>query len=504
MSQPYLTGLPRILSLFALSLATFLIVLDYSIANVSIPYISGDLAVSYDQGTYVITAFAVGNAIVLPISGWLTQRIGSVRLLIISVLLFVFFSWFCGFAFNFQMLVVGRFLQGFVSGPLVPLSQSLIVSTNPPEKKNAVLAVWSVIVIAAPVIGPILGGWISFDYKWPWIFYINIPFGLISAGLVWILLRRFESPIVKKPVDLIGFCLLAIAVTCLQIVLDKGEQFDWFKSNLIITLSVISVLGFAYLITWELLHPTPLIELSLLKIKSYTVSIIFISFMYAMYFGSVVLIPLWLQSNMGYDAIWAGIAVAPIGIAPFILSTLSGWMISKFGKLKPLFVCFFLFSLSCFYTAFFDTSVDLYHIWMSRFLLGLGLAFFITPLFALSIQDVALEKLPSATGIFHFVRAMFGGVGTSVFTTMWIRRSAYHHEREGSAVTAFSQNTKDLFATMHELGIKGKKALAVTNDILNDQAAVLALNDCFYLMGWLFLILILFLPLGKKLKKHPS
>ena len=170
MNPPYLTGLPRFLSLLGLSLATFLIVLDYTIANVSIPYIAGDLGVSYDQGTYVITSFAVGNAIVLPISGWLTKRIGSVKLITYSILLFVLFSWICGIATDFRMLVIGRFLQGFVAGPLIPLSQSLLISTNPPEKKTSVLAFWSVIVIAAPVIGPLLGGWISFDYTWPWIF----------------------------------------------------------------------------------------------------------------------------------------------------------------------------------------------------------------------------------------------------------------------------------------------------------------------------------------------
>lgn len=498
MTTDYLTGIHRFLSLLGLSLATFLIVLDYTIANVSIPYIAGDLGVSYDQGTYIITSFAVGNAIVLPISGWLTTRIGSVRLITYSVLLFVFFSWVCGVASDFRVLILGRFLQGFVAGPLIPLSQSLLISTNPPEKKNSVLAFWSVIVIAAPVIGPLLGGWISFDYSWPWIFYINIPFGLLSAGLIQYTLKRFQNPTEKKPIDLLGFILLAFAVTSLQIILDKGEQFNWFESPIIQVLSIISFLCFSYLIAWELTHPSPLINLLLFKIKSYSVSVAFIGIMYAMYFGSVVLIPLWLQADMGYNSIWAGIAVAPIGIAPFFFSAFSGIVVSRYGCLKPLCFCFILFSFSCFYTAFFNTDVDIQHIWMSRFLTGCALIFFITPLFSLSVQDISTEHLPSATGIFHFVRAMSGGVGTSLFDTLWIRRQSYHHERIGSSITIEGGNSSKFLSQAEDLGFKGKKALGFINELVDQQAAMLALNDCFYLMGWLFLFLIILLPLGKK------
>lgn len=494
----FLEGLPRILSIFALSVATFLIVLDYSIANVSIPYISGDLGVSTDQGTYVITSFAVGNAIILPMTGWLTKQIGAVKLLILSLLGFVFFSWMCGAALSFSMLIVCRFFQGMVAGPLIPLSQSLIVATNPPEKKNAVMAIWSVIVITAPVIGPILGGWISYDYVWPWIFYINIPVGLLSAFLLWLYLKPFETPIVKTPVDWMGFILLAIAVSSLQFILDKGEQYDWFRSNLIFSLAIISALGFLYLFIWEYFHKHPLIELNLLKIRSYAVSILYIMVMYANYFGSIILVPLWLQTNMNYTSIWAGIAVAPLGIAPFLFSTLSGWMITKYGNIKPLFLCFILFSISCFYSAYFDTDVDLMHIWISRFLMGCGLVFFITPLMALSIQDIPIEKLPSSTGFFHFVRAMFGGVGTSIFTTMWVRRSAFHHERIGSNLTSYSQNFQEYLSDLKQQGIEGVKALAFTNDQLNNQSAMMSINDCFYLMGWIFLGLIFFLPLGRK------
>ncbi len=499
----HLTGFKRIISLIALALATFLIVLDYTIANVSIPYIAGDLAVSSDLGTYVITSFAVGNAIALPISGYLTLRIGRVRLLLGSVLLFIVFSWLCGMASNFSFLVIMRFIQGFVAGPLVPLSQSLLIATNPPEKKNTVLAFWSTVIVAAPVIGPLLGGWITYDYSWPWIFYINIPFGFAAAAGIYYSLKDVPSPTENKKLDIIGFLLLAVAVTCLQVILDKGEQFDWFHSPVIFTLSVLSFLGFAYLIAWESTHPSPLIDLSLFKIRTYSISVIFILIIYAMYFGSVVLIPLWLQTNMGYTSPWAGIAVAPIGIAPFFLSILTGPLVNKYGVLKPLFVCLVLFSISCFYTAYFDTDVNIQHIWISRFLAGCGLVFYITPLFALSVQDVKTDHLPSATGLFHFVRAMSGAIGTSVFTTLWARRTEFHHERTASALTLVRSSTEQFFEQLKELGMEGKKALAVLNTMLENQAAMLALNDCFYAMGWIFLLLIFLLPLARK-KREPE
>jgi MFS transporter, DHA2 family, multidrug resistance protein len=490
----------RLGSLIGLALATFLIVLDYTIANVSIPYIAGDLSVSADQGTYVITAFAVGNAIVLPISGWLTERIGGVRLLLRSIVLFVLFSWCCGIATNFSFLIVSRFLQGFVSGPLIPLSQSLIVSTSPPSQKNIVLGFWSAIVIAAPVIGPLLGGWLSFDHSWPWIFYINVPFGLLSAFLIKCTLQEEQKKASAKPIDTVGFFLLAIGVSCLQIVLDKGEQFDWMNSHMIVGLSITCILSFGYFILWELMHPYPLIDFSLLKKRSYTVSLIFIGIMYAMYFGSVVLIPLWLQTSMAYNAIWAGIAVAPIGIAPLIFSFFTGKLVNKYGTIKPLFCCFLLFSLSCFYTAYFTTDVAIPQIWTSRMLVGCALTLFITPLFSLSIQDIETEKLPQATGIFHFIRALSGGFGTSIFTTMWIRRSAFHHERIGESLTVTSERTKSFTSLLGDANLSGKKALQMLNDLVDKQADMLALNDCFYLMGAVFLALILLLPLGRRRK----
>jgi len=479
-----------------------MIVLDYSIANVSIPYISGDLAVSTDQGTYVITSFAVGNSIALPITGWLTKRIGAIKLITLSLLLFTLFSWVCGTSTNIQMLVVARFLQGLFSGPLIPLSQTLLVMINPPEKKNMALAFWSTIVIAAPILGPILGGWISYDYHWPWIFYINIPVGIASAGIIWFTLKKKETPLERPPLDWVSLILLAIGVSCLQFFLDKGEQYDWLRSNLMTTMIITSFISFTLLIVWSATSNNPLIPLILFKIRTYALSVTYIAVMYAIYFGSIVLIPLWLQTSMNYTSIWAGIAVAPIGIIPLVFGELSGRLMNRYGHTILLGICFVFFAISCFYTAFFDTDVDIWHIGFSRFLLGAALLFFITPLFALSVQDIPSAKLPTATGIFHFVRAMVGGVGTSVFTTMWIRRSAYHHATVGENLTIYSPQTSSFLDQLNALGLHGKKGLEQLNVFLDQQADILAINDCFFLMGWIFLSLLILLPFGRTKKGH--
>ncbi|MBS0653480.1 MAG: MFS transporter, partial [Verrucomicrobia bacterium] len=255
---------------------------------------------------------------------------------------------------------------------------------------------------------------------------------------------------------------------------------------------------------WSINAERPLLELRLFKIPSYAVSVIFMGITYSIYFGSVVLIPLWLQENMGYTAIWAGLAVCPIGIAPMLFADMSGRLVNKIGSVIPLGICFVLFAISCFYTAFFDTDVDIYVIGFSRFLLGLALVFFITPLFALNVRDIPNEKLASGTGMFHFVRAMMGGVGTAVFTTMWVRRSAYHHQVLGESVTPFAPQANLYFDKLNDLGFEGTQALEITNTVVNNQAAVLGINDCFWLMGWIFLSLMILLPLGRRKKTQTA
>ena len=245
MNQPF-TGSQLVLLTISLSLGIFMNVLDVSIANVAIPTIAGDLAVSVDQGTWVITSFAVSQAIMLPITGWLAKRFGEVRLYVLSCAMFTLISVLCGLSTNLQMLVFFRVLQGAVSGPMIPLSQSILLANYPEHKRGLATGLWAMTAVVAPIFGPIMGGWITDNYTWPWIFYINVPVGAISVLLTWVILSKRETPITKSPIDVVGLAFLIVGVGCLQILLDKGNDLDWFNSNAIVALGITSFISLCF------------------------------------------------------------------------------------------------------------------------------------------------------------------------------------------------------------------------------------------------------------------
>src|SRR5437870_8020542 len=284
-----------LLGTIALSLATFMNVLDTSIANVSIPAMAGDLGVSPDQGTWVITSFGVANAISLPLTGWLTQRYGQVRLFTASILLFVLASLACGLAPSIELLIFFRVIQGAVAGPMIPLSQSLLLSSYPKEKSGTALAMWSITTLVAPVVGPLLGGWITDNISWPWIFYINVPVGLGAAAVTWLIYRKRETATVKLPIDGVGLGLLVIWVGALQIMLDKGKDLDWFHSGQIVMLAIAAAVGLALFVVWELTDRHPVVDLRLFGRRNFWTSTMAMSLGYGTFFGNVVLLPLWLD-----------------------------------------------------------------------------------------------------------------------------------------------------------------------------------------------------------------
>src|SRR5438309_3670022 len=267
-----LHGGALVLGSVALSLATFMNVLDLSIANVSIPAISGDLGVSPNQGTWVITSFGVANAISLPLTGWLTRRYGQVRLFMASVLLFVIVSFLCGLAPSIEMLILFRVIQGAVAGPMIPLSQSLLLSRYPKESAGTALAMWAITALVAPVVGPLLGGWITDNISWPWIFYINVPVGIAAAAVTWVIYRRRETATVRLPIDTIGLALLVVWVGALQIMLDKGKDLDWFHSGQIVALAIVAVVGFSFFLVWELTDRHPVVDLRLFARRNFWTS----------------------------------------------------------------------------------------------------------------------------------------------------------------------------------------------------------------------------------------
>ena len=322
--HPPLEGAKLVIGTIAVSLAVFMNVLDTSIANVSIPSISGDLGVASDQGTWVITSFAVANAISVPLTGWLTQRFGQVRLFLSSIVLFVIASWLCGLAPTLPFLLAARVLQGAVAGPMIPLSQTLLLASYPRAKAPMALSMWSMTTLIAPVAGPILGGWISDNISWPWIFYVNIPVGIVAAIATFAIFRERDSAIRKAPIDTVGLALLVIWVGSLQIMLDKGKDLDWFNSTTIVVLTLVAVIALAFFIVWELTAEHPVVDLSLFKLRNFTGGTVALSIGYGLYFGNLVLLPLWLQTDIGYTATDAGLVMAPVGVFAILLSPVTG------------------------------------------------------------------------------------------------------------------------------------------------------------------------------------
>lgn len=372
-----LTGGRLALMTFSLSLAIFMNVLDISIANVAIPTLAGNLAVSPDDGTWVITSFAVSQAIMLPITGWLARRFGEVRLFLISTALFTLVSVLCGLSTSLPMLIVFRVLQGAVSGPMIPLSQSILLANYPESRKAFATSIWATTAVVAPIVGPVLGGWITDNYSWPWIFYINVPVGLFSVLVTGMLLQGRDTPIIKLPIDKVGLALLIIGVGCLQILLDKGNDLDWFNSSVIVTLTTISVISLSFLLAWELTDKNPIIDFKLFKNRNFLVGVIVISFGYMIYFSNVVIFPLWLQTQMGYTPTWAGLAAAPVGILPFFLSPIIGLLLPKLNMRIVISIGFIIFMATSFWQSNFYTDVGYIQLIAPRFIQGLGLALFL-------------------------------------------------------------------------------------------------------------------------------
>ncbi|WP_296869336.1 DHA2 family efflux MFS transporter permease subunit [Tibeticola sp.] len=488
-SEP-LHGLTLLAGTLALSLATFMNVLDSSIANVSIPAIAGDMGVSPSQGTWVITSFGVANAISVPLTGWLTQRFGAVRLFTTSVLLFVLTSWLCGFAPSLELLIVGRVLQGLVAGPMIPLSQTLLLSSYPRAKAGMALALWGVTTLVAPVVGPLLGGWITDNLTWPWIFYINVPVGLFAAAMTWTIYRHRETPTHKRPIDTVGLALLVLWVGSLQLMLDKGKELDWFASTQILTLAIVAVVGFAVFLVWELTDEHPVVDLRLFKGRNFAFGALTLSVAYGLFFGNVVLMPLWLQQWMGYTATNAGMALAPVGVFAIVLTPLVGRKVAVWDPRRMATGAFVVFALVLWLRSQFTPQTDLLHILIPTLIQGAAMAFFFIPLTTITLAGIGPERIAAAAGLSNFTRITAGAMGTSIATTLWEDRATLHHAHLTEALAqghgVFGQTVEQLQAA----GLSHEQALASLNRLIDQQAFTRAADDIFYGSALIFLGLI--------------
>ena len=474
----------------ALALGTFMQVLDTSIANVSIPTIAGDLGVSSDQGTWVITSFAVSNGVSVPLSGWLMMRFGVVRTFVLSVLAFTAASLLCGFSWSLPSLIVFRVLQGAVSGPMIPGSQALLMNIFGPARRGVALSIWSVTALVGPIAGPVLGGYISDNYNWSWIFLINIPVGVFCVFICWRFLRTQETPTRKLPVDVVGIVLLAVWVGALQIMLDQGKDLDWFHATPIVVLGLVTVLGFAAWLIWELTERAPIVDLSLFKSRSFAIGTLALCLGYAVFFGNVVLMPLWLQEQLGYTATWAGLVAAPSGLVAVLLSPFAGRFVARHDARWLASGAFLLFAVSYLMRARFTADASFLTFVLPQLVLGMAMGVFFVAMLAISLDRLPPHRLPAASGLSNFLRIVAGGFATSLFTTFWDRREALHQSRLTELVTPYDPAYTQTLTQLHTLGLTDQAAAGVITRSVIGQGYLLSSLDLFYLSGCLALLLI--------------
>lgn len=484
----------------ATALATFMEVLDTTIANVAVPTIAGSMGVSANEGTSIISSYSLAAAIAVPLTGWLSRRVGEVRLLIMSVLLFTFFSVMCGLATNYEMLVFFRLMQGLVSGPMVPLGQAIMMNSYPPHKRGMAMAFWAMTVVIAPVVGPVMGGYITENFTWPWIFYINVPIGLFCAYSIGTLLKGRDTAISSDPIDAVGLVLLVIGVGSLQYMLEHANDLGWFQSREVVLLTVSAVVGLTFLALWEWYDKHPVVDLKLIKNRNFTVGTILQTIGFTIFFGNMVIMPLWLQTVMGYDSFHSGLAVAPVAMFSIFFSPVIGMNMHKVDLRWLIFTGFGLFAFGAWYSSFLSPESTITEIMLGRFIFGLGIPFFFIPLSGIVMQGMEGEEITAAAGFSNFLRTLGGAIGTAVFVTVWSRRTTFHHARLTEELYPGNPIYDQFMATLAHTGMSQSQRLTALNGMVTQQAASKGTLDILYLSAGLFVILMFCVFFAKPVK----
>jgi DHA2 family multidrug resistance protein len=502
---------PWIIAL-AVTLATFMEVLDTSIANVALPHIAGSLSAGQDESTWVLTSYLVSNAIVLPLSGWLSSIIGRKNFYMGCVALFTVSSFMCGLAPNLAVLIICRVLQGAGGGGLQPSEQAILADTFPPSKRGMAFAVYGMAVVTAPAIGPTLGGWITDNFSWRWIFFINIPVGILSILLTSRLIQ--DPPYFKRrklaetSIDYVGLGFVALGLGALQIVLDKGQRDDWFESNFIVTLSVIAASALIFVIFWEWRHKDPIIDLHLFRDRTFGVSNLLMFMLGFALLGSTLLLPLFSQTLLGYTAQQAGLALMPGGFVIILLLPLVGFLLSRYTPRWLLFYGLSMLSFSLFHMTTFDLDIDFKTVATARMIQAAGMAFLFVPINTAAYAFLPRDKNNAASGLMNLARNIGGSVGISVVTTMLDRRSQVHLTNLSGNLSptnpALQARLKALalMAQAHGAGPPGSSAVpyAIIQGVVGRQAAMLSYQDCFYFLGWAILMMVPMIFLIRKSK----
>jgi DHA2 family multidrug resistance protein len=493
-----MSGAPLWFAGSLLAISNFVVVLDMTITNVSVPNIAGGLAVSPSQGTWVITSYAVAEAIMVPLSGWLAQRFGAVRLFVASMIGFGICSALCGFAPSLGFLVLFRVLQGVCGGPMMPLSQTLLRRIFPPRLQSAALGLWSMTTVVAPIAGPLLGGALVDGVGWPWIFFINVPVALVVAVLIWRTLAKRETATMRIPVDFTGLALLITWVGAMQIMLDKGKDLDWFDSPLIVTLAAVAVIGFISFLIWELTDAHPVVDLRVFRHRGFAASAVVMSIAFGAFFSTVVLVPLWLQTNLGYTATWAGRATAFTGIFAVIMSPIVARLTITRDSRYLVSIGMLVFGLSTLWRTTFTTDTDFLRIVWPQLAQGFAIPFFFIPLMSVALGSVLPRETTSAAGLLTFMRSTAAAFATSITTTNWEDIAT---ARRGDIAGSLNGG-QSMLDTLTRAGATAGQALRQLDALVQTQAVMLATDRVFFVTSFVFVLAaaaIWIAPRGKRI-----
>jgi MFS transporter, DHA2 family, multidrug resistance protein len=483
----------------AVMFATFMEVLDTTVVNVSLPHIAGNLSATIDESTWVLTSYLVANAIVLPLTGWLARHFGRKRLLMTSVAGFTISSLLCGIAPNLPLLVAFRLLQGATGGAMQPLSQAVLLEAFPPHERGKAMGFWGLGIVVAPILGPVLGGWLTDTYSWRWVFYINLPVGI--ASLVMTKLYVFDPAYLRQEtsrIDYWGIGLLALWVGTLQLALDLGQERDWFSSLFITTLVVLSAGGLIAFLVREWVAREPVVDLRVFKVRTYSTGVFLMTTLGFVLYGSLVLLPIMLQTLLGYPSLQAGIAMAPRGLGSLIGMPVVGLLIGRVDPRKMVAGGLIAGAGTLFWLGQLNLSAGYWDIFWPQFFQGLGLSALFVPLTTISMDPIPRERMGKATSLFNLMRNLGGSIGIATTGTLLARKQQEYINVMGAHVTAYSQAAQQsldaarngFLASGADLYTATQRAYAAVFGAVQRQAAMVAFVDLFRLLGIIFLLLL--------------
>ncbi|MCU0578897.1 MAG: DHA2 family efflux MFS transporter permease subunit [Desulfobacterota bacterium] len=488
-------------------LPTIIEILDMSVANVALGHMQGSLSAGLDEITWVLTSYLVANAIIIPITGWLSATFGRKNYLVFSLGLFTFSSLMCGAAPNLETLILFRVLQGLGGGALQPLALSILLETFPPRQHGMAMAVYGIGIVFGPILGPLLGGYITDNLSWRWIFYINLPLG--GLAILMALLFIFDPAYIRRAqagIDYWGLGLLCVGLGALQVVLDRGEREDWFASNFIVGLSVMAVVCLTLFVRLEWRHPSPVVRLQVFKNRSFTTGNLIMFFCFFAFFGSIVLLPLYLQNLMGYTAYLAGLVLGPGGISTLIMMPLVGRLIGVVDARLMLAAGMLINALALYLMSAFTLTTDFWSVIWPRILQGVGISLFFVPLSTLTLSSLSKPEMGNGSAIFNLLRNLGGSFGVAFITTVLSRRAQFHQGHLSEGFSPYDFKLQQAQPTMQQYlqgaGLEATTARQGSLELLyrqlQQQAAMLSFNDVFWLLSLFFLGLVPFIVLIRR------